>query len=151
MAAPGRGGRVRRNGVSSRSCLALDVRPTRHHASSARSSMDRVLPSEGRGCWFDPSRAHQKSSIEQQLSELRDFCVAAVRKSYGNAQSLILPSKPGVSLPFSVERCVLQLVSKNVAVQRDSDEPRFHDTKLTLRSSPGNSSIETRQSGANPA
>jgi hypothetical protein len=24
----------------------------------ARSSMDRVLPSEGRGCWFDPSRAH---------------------------------------------------------------------------------------------
>ena len=24
-----------------------------------RSSMDRVLPSEGRGCWFDPSRAHQ--------------------------------------------------------------------------------------------
>ena len=23
--------------------------------------MDRVLPSEGRGCWFDPSRAHQKS------------------------------------------------------------------------------------------
>ncbi len=25
----------------------------------ARSSMDRVLPSEGRGCWFDPSRARQ--------------------------------------------------------------------------------------------
>ena len=24
-----------------------------------RSSMDRVLPSEGRGCWFDPSRTHQ--------------------------------------------------------------------------------------------
>ena len=22
--------------------------------------MDRVLPSEGRGCWFDPSRAHQQ-------------------------------------------------------------------------------------------
>ncbi len=21
--------------------------------------MDRVLPSEGRGCWFDPSRTHQ--------------------------------------------------------------------------------------------
>ncbi|SOZ36514.1 protein of unknown function [Cupriavidus neocaledonicus] len=28
----------------------------------ARSSMDRVLPSEGRGCWFDPSRARQFSS-----------------------------------------------------------------------------------------
>ena len=26
----------------------------------ARSSMDRVLPSEGRGCWFDPSRARQE-------------------------------------------------------------------------------------------
>ena len=26
---------------------------------SARSSMDRVLPSEGRGCGFDPRRARQ--------------------------------------------------------------------------------------------
>src|SRR4051812_35374336 len=25
--------------------------------------MDRVLPSEGRGCWFDPSRAHQDSRV----------------------------------------------------------------------------------------
>ena len=31
----------------------------------ARSSMDRVLPSEGRGCWFDPSRARH---IDQALS-----------------------------------------------------------------------------------
>src|ERR1700682_5679720 len=25
--------------------------------------MDRVLPSEGRGCWFDPSRAHQSHQV----------------------------------------------------------------------------------------
>jgi hypothetical protein len=30
----------------------------------ARSSMDRVLPSEGRGCWFDPSRARQKFLVK---------------------------------------------------------------------------------------
>ena len=37
----------------------------RFTVTGARSSMDRVLPSEGRGCWFDPSRARQT------LTELR--------------------------------------------------------------------------------
>ena len=32
--------------------------------------MDRVLPSEGRGCWFDPSRAHQLIPDNQRLA----FC-----------------------------------------------------------------------------
>jgi hypothetical protein len=31
-----------------------------HPRLCVRSSMDRVLPSEGRGCWFDPSRARHK-------------------------------------------------------------------------------------------
>ncbi|CAM2180994.1 hypothetical protein PSAC2689_40056 [Paraburkholderia sacchari] len=31
--------------------------PAASASQCARSSMDRVLPSEGRGCWFDPSRA----------------------------------------------------------------------------------------------
>jgi 4'-phosphopantetheinyl transferase EntD len=29
--------------------------------------MDRVLPSEGRGCWFDPSRARQSNSFKSLL------------------------------------------------------------------------------------
>ena len=46
---------------SQRSCLHDFVYGTRSPSLiCARSSMDRVLPSEGRGCWFDPSRAHQE-------------------------------------------------------------------------------------------
>src|SRR6201746_1351509 len=33
----------------------------------ARSSMDRRLPSEGRGCWFDPSRAHQMTGVSAKI------------------------------------------------------------------------------------
>lgn len=43
--------------------------------------MDRVLPSEGRGCWFDPSRAHQASLLNH------GFCSASL---------------PAASLQFSV-------------------------------------------------
>jgi hypothetical protein len=56
------GGLWRENHVFFDGCISRPfacgvLRQTRHR--SARSSMDRVLPSEGRGCWFDPSRAHQ--------------------------------------------------------------------------------------------
>ena len=37
---------------------ARSKRAPLHCGPCVRSSMDRVLPSEGRGCWFDPSRAH---------------------------------------------------------------------------------------------
>ena len=32
--------------------------PVSHPPPCARSSMDRALPSEGKGYWFEPSRAH---------------------------------------------------------------------------------------------
>ena len=35
--------------------------------------MDRVLPSEGRGCWFDPSRARQGVLGERFLRQHRHF------------------------------------------------------------------------------
>ncbi len=50
----GHDGRLRANTLSYATCL-----PARSVPTCARSSMDRVLPSEGRGCWFDPSRARQ--------------------------------------------------------------------------------------------
>lgn len=55
------GGRVIGNRVSLPSCQIVGdlVYWGRFTVSGARSSMDRVLPSEGRGCWFDPSRARQ--------------------------------------------------------------------------------------------
>jgi len=30
--------------------------------------MDRVLPSEGRGCWFDPSRAHHAQALQMKMA-----------------------------------------------------------------------------------
>jgi hypothetical protein len=49
----------------------------------ARSSMDRVLPSEGRGCWFDPSRAHQDTLAKQGLTRNAKSPFCCVRNMYG--------------------------------------------------------------------
>ncbi|KGR93959.1 hypothetical protein X946_5509 [Burkholderia sp. ABCPW 111] len=74
---------------------------------------------------------------------------------YGNCTEMLrlssFPRRPTFHCPPASKAAFLQLVSKSVAVQRDSRERRVHDTKLTLRSSPGTSSTATRQGGANPA
>ena len=73
------GGRGRRNRVSSRSCLAPRFLRRRLHVSRARSSMDRVLPSEGRGCWFDPSRARHLVLLFSSMRFLRRYA-----RNYGS-------------------------------------------------------------------
>jgi hypothetical protein len=78
-----------------------------------------------------------------------------VSLSYGNRtempRPLILPLKPDFPLLSGVESCFLQLVSKTSQSVETAANHAFHDTKFTLRSSPGYSSTETRQGGVNPA
>lgn len=55
----------------------------------AHSSVDRVLPSEGRGCWFDPSRArhphHHKETSLRQPSRRPSLSIVAVAALLGLA------------------------------------------------------------------
>ena len=48
------GAAISRRLARSGDCYHQSVKP----CSCARSSMDRALPSEGKGYWFEPSRAH---------------------------------------------------------------------------------------------
>jgi hypothetical protein len=43
--------------------------------------MDRVLPSEGKGCWFDPSRAHhiKTNEIKPLAETLGAFFLAGMK------------------------------------------------------------------------
>jgi hypothetical protein len=88
-----------------------DERPNASYNSrlSARSSMDRVLLSEGRGCWFDPSRAHQFLGCRRIFHP--DIDVSAVsyigqlHRSATPVSPIAQPHRPAARARLTARRC----------------------------------------------